>query len=912
MAKTPKPPNLVLLYLHVKNLSRRLLEGDYADTSEEACALFEPLLAAVQEQGGALFHVEKDHMVFAFGGRGFDERTPLRAVTAGQACLEAVAASSFKALGPAAYVDACRVNVTHMAADLSNLARLAPGVADTLRLAARLPRAAKPLLAQAAAGILPPQARTELYRGGKNRLYTVKAMPRKLLASSRPRPLKGLDAAMALDLQLGPRRDKEPGAVSALELRLQRKGGKESGAARKAWNALLSDLPRLLEDFAARYGGSVLKRSKTQAVLAFTGHTPVSEAPLRAIRVSLDLCTRLEELSGGEGAAGRISCTVATRCAPFGRLRKPRSQDQKTAVKAAASLRSETLPGYTLVDEVTAGLVDGAYHLLPPGKSGARLLTDRHPIPLLAAEVDPEPGTTMVGRHAEMGLLRKAVNQVREAGKGMVFTLVGEPGMGKTRLALEAMRLAQEKGVRAYYGSCPSDRVHAPFLPIKDILSTLLGLHEFGETWAELEKLEQWLVRFLPVQADTLHKAFRVLFHLPGKANPVDAYVPRLKLGILTKSILSLIEAEAARSPLFLIFDNLHRAFTDTLDLIARIEELSLRHPVVVMKTTVPSVRIPVGPGEVRSTLRKLSQSHSLRLGRHRLGARTLASDLEKAVEKLKGVPGDICELLDELRWTGRLADQKGRWDFARKKDRTPKLAPRKTRRKRIDGLSKNDRKHLGLAAFLGRRFSVKAFRALSGAADPSAVLEGLARKGFLCLHAERGARTWTFPDPRMHEAAMESVEKGRARRLHHKAAEALLEAHGERLFEHIDRLVYHFREAGQGKRLGEFLIQGAIHAKSAAMAGLAEEYFSEAMNLFEQEPVYDAWLRFELAGLLCQIGSTDKALDHLRLALGKLGKPSEIPDFDERFDEQADLEEEEIDGEEEEDEDSGDAGSGL
>jgi tetratricopeptide (TPR) repeat protein len=890
MSKTKNQPNVIVLFLHIKGISKALQEGDYISVSKRTKGFFTPLAERISKAGGGLLSIEKEVILAVFGGKGYTDATPVHAATAAQDVLTALQ-GEFRGIQPTAYLCPFRVNMTHLRRDGSNLPALAPGIQKTKSFLARLPRATRVLLSPEMVEALPPGSRTELYRGGKQRLFKIHSLPRKKVGPFKGTAFEGTTLVDFLDKILAPMRALAPAALSVLDLRFHKKGGKDTEKERQAWKRIVKDLPANIEACAARWDAEVAKRSKTHAILLFRAHSPAEDAPLRAVAASLDFCTRADSLAKSTAPSGRLFCMVATTTGSFKSLEARQAKGVQNAIRQAAALLEEALADFPILDKTTADCVKAHYHLSYGINARHALVMDIHRRTILAAEVDDGTDTGPAGRPAEMGLIRKALNQLSDSGKGMVFTLMGEKGAGKTRLAFEALKLASEKGVRAYYGSCDPDRLYAPFLPVKEALSAMAGLNPFNDGTPENRKLSEWLIRNIPIHADTLHKAFRVLFHIPGKKNPVDDYVPRLKLGIITKSILTFFEAESRRSPMLLIFENLHLAVRDTFDLVARIENLARTCPIVVMKTTVPTVRIPMGSGETRKTLKDLTPNHVTKLARNLLGARNLGNQLQKYLHGLQAYPGVIREAIEQLRASGRLSEKNGRWDFTRKKDHNPRIDPRVPRRRLLDEMPKMERKVLEWAAFLGPTFSVKALALLGGKKDDVlGALAALQETGAIRLMQARGNRVFGFPDPLLFSLVVDGVEKGRARQLHRKVADALLEAHKDRIFEHMDRVVHNLRGTPQKKQLGEFLIQGAIHAKGSAMAGLAEEYFSEATELFKKDRVHDAWLRFELAGLLCQIGDTDKALEHLKKALSRLGKSSEIRAFDERID-QADEE---------------------
>jgi AAA ATPase domain len=144
----------------------------------------------------------------------------------------------------------------------------------------------------------------------------------------------------------------------------------------------------------------------------------------------------------------------------------------------AASLAQQGVPGTILVSEVTARLVPGtvrleATPLMPsPGQSQPRsayqiLGLGPRRAPLLRHA--RRPLSPFVGRQLELATLRALLTRI-EAGQGQVVSLVGEPGMGKTRLVYEFWHSLQRTQVTCLEGRCDSYGQATPYLPLQEIV----------------------------------------------------------------------------------------------------------------------------------------------------------------------------------------------------------------------------------------------------------------------------------------------------------------------------------------------------------------------------------------------------------------------------------------------------------
>jgi predicted ATPase len=104
------------------------------------------------------------------------------------------------------------------------------------------------------------------------------------------------------------------------------------------------------------------------------------------------------------------------------------------------------------------------------------------------------PDRPLFGRHAEVARLVRALDAVQD-GHGRLLTLVGEPGVGKTRLAQEAAVLADERGYLVLVGRCYEERVSLPLTPFVDALAAGLATasealrRQVPRRWPELGRL---------------------------------------------------------------------------------------------------------------------------------------------------------------------------------------------------------------------------------------------------------------------------------------------------------------------------------------------------------------------------------------------------------------------------------------
>ncbi len=926
MTDKKRVSDIAVLFVNLKGLDAKTGEGDFRTAEGMATGVLERIYAPIEKWSGAALVFREEVLAAAFGPCRSGENAVLNAASAASEMQKALAPLQKDGLNAFFFVKSFSVNPDLAAAGPGRLVDRIRGFREAFNAGKKFKDSSAVFADEATVESLPAKTRASAARTGSEKFLRIKGPLRPAASKPKPGIPGGLSRESALEAVLSARAMREEGVYSLLDVRFVKGPGKESEASKKAWDELASKLSEDLPRLAEKRGGETARKTKTQVTFAFKGHSPSSGPVLDAMRAMMEIGFEAAESARKQGVGLKTACSIATAKAAWGEIAGLSQKPVSEASTRLADLKQHAIPGYSVVDWVTAEFLGDGYALVPgPGRKHF-YPGDAHVAAILRADAGDDSEEGLVGRHAETGLIRKAIAKVTGSPSGMVISIAGAEGTGKSRLAWQAVKLAREAGAAAYCGSCSPDRVNSPLLPVKQILCAMLDSNQFADSASETDRLGEWLMKRMPITADTVHKSFRALFNLHGRKNPVDDYLPRLKLGIITKSILTYLESEAKIAPLLLVFENLHLAVKDTLDLIGKIENLTRKNRIVVMKTTVPAVRIPLGPGEVRMNLKKLSSAEAIKLAKHLLGAKAIGQDLAALLQKQDGIPGRITDVAKSLSAASRIGEQKGKLDFIQKKDKAAQVNPDASAAAAIRKTPRNDARLLGAAALLGRTFPARMLGASVGDSKVLPRLEVLADAGILLRTGIR-AREFAFRETRTAVAAGAWVDGAAARKIHQKAGEYILSAHEDRIEEHMDRVVLHLKQAGQTKQLGEWLTKAAIHAKGAAMNGLAEEYFSEAMDLHKEDNNYRAWLMFEFAGLLCQTGRNDKALELLKEALSSLGKTAVFQEFDDRFD-QSDLEAEEAapaDGEpepvtqggadgdadgEEEDEDSGDNGA--
>ena len=424
-----------------------------------------------------------------------------------------------------------------------------------------------------------------------------------------------------------------------------------------------------------------------------------------------------------------------------------------------------------------------------------------------------------VGRTAELARLVTAWQEVRGDGSRRLLLLAGEPGIGKTRLALRFARAALDDGAAVLLGRCSEDPL-APYEPFAEVVRQI-GL-----------AAAQGLTR-----VDELR---RVLGEAHG--DPDDDAGARHRL---FSAVDDMLGAVAERRPLVLVLDDLQWADRPTLLLLGFVLRSSRRAPMLVIGTyrdTEIGRRTPLATG-----LAELRRDG----GAERIGVHGLA-------------PAEVGELA--VRWVGSEAATRvayavhertgGNAFFVEETLRglagdEPEV-PESVRHAvgaRLARLTESADELLGVAAVIGAVIDARLLAEVAGVDDVEPLLEEL-----LDAHLLRpgDGRAVEFTHALVREAVVAELSPLRRARLHRTTAEALA-ARAEA--PHLEEIAHHFSEAGDA-RAADYLLRAGEHALAMLAYEEAAELFGRALEVADDP----APLLLARGGALLRAGEPEAA----------------------------------------------------
>jgi class 3 adenylate cyclase/tetratricopeptide (TPR) repeat protein len=543
-----------------------------------------------------------------------------------------------------------------------------------------------------------------------------------------------------------------------------------------------------MADEISRAGGTVEKFVGDAVMAAFGVPAALEDHVERALHAALAMRRRLEDLFGSSLS---LRIAVNTGEVVVGRAREQSSFVTGDTVNVAARLEQAAEPGEILVGERAAALVAGAFefdaprHVEAKGKAGGvecRKLV--RALSLMRPRGVPGLRPAFVGRDDELGLLRRAYDRARTTGEPQAATIMGEAGVGKTRLLRELWEWCGKEAPDALRrtGRCAPYGPARTYQPLAEIIKEHFGILDSDSPERVLTLLGERKILALALGLDVARDV-----------HPIEAR------DRLHDAWLELVGEIAAEEPLVVLVEDVHWAEEPLLELLER-TLLDVHAPVLLLVTARPEFldRSPTwGRGRVPSEWIWLEPLASADVDRwlEQLVIAEAPAPVRDLLRRAEGNPLFLEELLGTLIERGALHGD--RWDEG--------LVPGETAvpdtvqavlAARVDLLPTQEKAALHAAAVIGRTFWSSAVRELLGGAEPDfRVLEQrdfVRRRSGSSLEAER---EYVFKHALTREVAYGSLTT-RARALLHAEFAAWLERRGRERDEDAPRLAHHYAEA--------------------------------------------------------------------------------------------------------------------
>ena len=574
----------------------------------------------------------------------------------------------------------------------------------------------------------------------------------------------------------------------------------DSESLREVLSVYFSAMRQVLE----RHGGTVEKYIG-DAIMAVFGLPRLHEDDaLRAVRAAFEMGTALQDLNPRLQATWGLSLENRTGVNTGEVVAGDPTTGQRLAtgdtVNVAARLEQAAADGEVLIGETTFRSVKDAVTIEPveplelKGKS-TRVRAYRLTGVSLGEAIRRRVDLPVVGRDEELGRLLDAFDRALGSSHCEVVTVLGQAGLGKSRLIEEFARHVG-KFAQVLRGRCLSYGEGITFWPIAEVFRQAAGI--------------------LP--GDREEEARAKLWSLAGAGREDAALRIWSLMGFgsgaygkdeLLWSVRAVLETIARRRPLVVIFDDIHWAEQIFLDVIEHVAGTSNGVPLLILCAARHELlderpRFLAGhPGAHSIQLRELSRADTARVLGNLIGDLQLPAILEDRILSVAdGNPLFAEQMISMLIDSGVIREQDGGWEFAGGYDDVtvpPNISALLA--SRLDRLPRLERGIVERAAVIGLEFHTAAVAALAldgdAEADLAPPLSALCAKRLIrATGAGIGGEGYQFSHLLVRDAAYDRLLKRTRARLHERLADWVLEVFGTRAAEFEEIIGYHLEQS--------------------------------------------------------------------------------------------------------------------
>ena len=631
------------------------------------------------------------------------------------------------------------------------------------------------------------------------------------------------------------------------------------------------------------YEGTVNQFTGDGIMALFGAPIAHEDHAVRALRAALAIRDEIQAYDADVQRRWNVSCRmrlgVNTGTVVVGRIGDNLRMDY-TAVgdttNLAARLQQAATPGAVWVGEATHRLSanEFTWERLEldklRGREGAvvaYVLTDlKHTVGGRFEDPGIRGLTPLVGREQELKQMEAAWGDARD-GKGRVVSVVGEAGLGKTRLLHEFKRIVSSSASSMLCeGSCFDHGNTTSYLPFRELLKTLFRLQSVRSETDAVTRVNRG-VEELGLDGSVASAILNVLSY-PVADEGFRTLPANLIRERTVKALRAVIAAVAARQPLALVFEDLHWIDQATEEVVSALVDdaptLSLLLVLVFRpeymtnwkaqehhsKIELARLASPSSAEMVRAVLNKahaslvalarISPQQSSEMIRQLLGAKSVPAALERLVaQTTDGNPLFIEEFVLSLIESGALTGRGEDWILTAAPER---LKPPDTLQglllARVDRLTDDLKEILKVASVIGRVFTSSVLsEASSRRHGLNAALADLEALELIYRQTDAAPGTYSFKHVLSQQAVYDSILIAKREGYHGQVGRAIESLEPDRLREHCELLAFHYERSSDLDKAVEYLHQANRKAIGISAMADAQDYFERASKLLEHLP---------------------------------------------------------------------------
>lgn len=661
-----------------------------------------------------------------------------------------------------------------------------------------------------------------------------------------------------------------------------------------------------LVPIVTKYGGKV-EKYVGDAIMAVFG-VPLSHEndPERALRTGLEMMESMADFNAAHETDLNLHSGINTGMVIVGNIGMSEQEIMGDTVNVASRLKDLAKPGQIFVGPTTYRLTRSIFEFQELGSirlkgkskpiSAYRLLS----VPRRSNQIR-RIGSPMVGRNIEFSSFIGNIGRLL-ASQGSIMSVVGDAGLGKSRLLAEVKKQVTGWNLLWLEGRAGSFSKALSYWPFLQIMKNCAGITEEDDERDAWEKLKSKVTSLFPGQVAEILPylasllALEVRDELEERVKYLDGEAMGRQIFRATRRFF---ERLSLRYPLLLVFEDLHWADQSSVDLLEHLFPLAREVPLMICFVSRPYHRSPAAHLQevyardyadryTEIAISPLSTVNSAELLNNLVENKDPTSKLvDLILQKAEGNPFFLEEVVRSLIDIGAVEKNMstGRWQITKTLEHiTIPHTLRGVIVARIDSLAEDAKEVLKIASVIGRSFFYRVLQAVCEEKEGLDVhLEKLQQLELIREKSPFPELEYSFKHTLTQEVTYDSILLKRRRELHHLVGKCFEELFASRLEEFYGILAYHFAQAEDWEKAQDYLFKVGDRAVKVAADAEALSHYQQAMAAYERafgdrwDPFQRAVLERKMGEAFFRRGEHHKAAEYMQRALTYIGSPYPI-----------------------------------